>query len=348
MFLLYICPLILEIIKNLNIMRVVNTFFKYLTVVAIFIATSAVNAQTINEVKQAWNDGLAAKEAGNYEEAITLLESCIDMCVTLVDEEENEEAEDLLYNAEDLLPQVKYQIAKDAFEAKEINKSAELFKESLKSGESYGNQTIIDNSKKYLTQIYYVKGGKKYKAKDFEGAIAEFDKALQYDPNFAKAYYWKMAIAKNNNEREKVKEFADKGLAASTASKDRKTSEKIKGSASAYFLNAGIDAKKAAKYNDAVANFEQAVEYDNESANAYYYMAAVKNEMKDWSGAVEAASKAVEIETSPAENAKMYYELGTAYAGKNDNSNACNAFKKAAVGQYAEAANYQLGQLGCN
>ena len=339
----------MEIIKNLNIMRVVNKFFQYLALIVAFIATSTVSAQTINEAKQAFNDGLAAREAGNYDESIAKIESCIEQLDAILEEdEENEEADELLGNAEELLPTVKYQKAKITFEAKDMNNALEQFKEALKSGESYGNQTVIDNCNKYLTQIYYIRGGSKYKAKDFEAAVAEFDKALEYDPNFAKAFYYKMAIAKNNDEDVLVKENADKGLTAAEVSNDKKTAEKISNSATAYYLNKGIDAKKAGKYQSAADNFNQAIVYDDKNVNAYYYLASSKNELKSWNDAIEAAKKGIELETSPSENAKIYYELGTAYVGINDNANACSAFKKAAVGQYAEAANYQIQQLGCN
>ena len=43
--------------------------------------------------------------------------------------------------------------------------------------------------KKLLILIYAVKGFVKYKSKNYEGAIEDYNKALDLDPNYTEAYY---------------------------------------------------------------------------------------------------------------------------------------------------------------
>ena len=42
------------------------------------------------------------------------------------------------------------------------------------------------------------------------------------------------------------------------------------------------------------------------------------------------------------QQAKYYYELGNAFVGKSDNEAACDAYKNAMFGAYAENAKYQV------
>ena len=115
--------------------------------------------------------------------------------------------------------------------------------------------------------------------------------------------------------------------------------------------------------------------YDNESLDQFttgsssgnftiYYMdwsgiqngapdglALVYNGQSKWDNAIESCNKALTFfkgeETT--KDAKIYYELGNAYKGKGDTNAACEAYKKAAKGDYAEHANYEIEHtLKCN
>ena len=87
-------------------------------------------------------------------------------------------------------------------------------------------------------------------------------------------------------------------------------------------------------------------EYGEGDANTYYYYALAYNKIKDWDKAIISANKALEIEKDEKDaKAKIYFELGTAYYGKGDTSEACKAYKDAAYGDYVAQANYQLKEV---
>ena len=88
---------------------------------------------------------------------------------------------------------------------------------------------------------------------------------------------------------------------------------------------------------------KNSLEFDGENATAYFLLSQICNSQSKWEEAIENANKAMEYEKDdPEEKAKIYFELGNAFSGKGENSNACDAYKKSAIGAFKAAAEYQI------
>jgi len=108
----------------------------------------------------------------------------------------------------------------------------------------------------------------------------------------------------------------------------------------------GKNAAKALQENDypsAEKYFKELVNFKEES-DVYYQLAVVYNKQQKWDSAIEAANKGLELftEEGTTKDAKLYFELGSAYKGKGETTTACEMYKKAARGDYEEAANYEI------
>ena len=83
------------------------------------------------------------------------------------------------------------------------------------------------------------------------------------------------------------------------------------------------------------------------NTDIYYQLAVIYNKQSKWDAAIEAGNKALELfgDAGTTKDARIYYELGNSYYGKSDNIAACDAYKKAAKGDYEALAKYQIEQV---
>ncbi len=126
------------------------------------------------------------------------------------------------------------------------------------------------------TTTYFESGKTKLYARDYAGAIKDFSKVIELDPEFAGIYYWR-GLTKSC-----AKNFAaaiadlDKAIAIDPESDD----------ISAYYYR-GHAKYKLQDYIGAIADFDKVIEIHSVSVHAYYYRGAVKYKLEDYLGAIE-------------------------------------------------------------
>ena len=80
----------------------------------------------------------------------------------------------------------------------------------------------------------------------------------------------------------------------------------------------------------------------------FYFFADVYNKKNSFTEGAEFAQKGLDLETGDAEaKAMFYYQLAVAQVGKGDTAAACESFKNALYGPFAEAAKAQRTNLKC-
>ena len=83
-----------------------------IAVIAVMLITVSLNAQTINEVIEAFNAGAAEMNAGNFEGAVAGFESTIEQATAL-----GAEGDEMKTKAEAQIPPIHYRMAMDAYKA---------------------------------------------------------------------------------------------------------------------------------------------------------------------------------------------------------------------------------------
>jgi tetratricopeptide (TPR) repeat protein len=305
-----------------------------LMILSVFAIT--VNAQ-LGEAQEKYNLAATAVNDGNTKEAIDLFNEAIEL---LADVEEDEVAEELLYNAEGFLPGLYLSYAKETAEAGETDEAIELFSKTIEVSEMYGDNGTKENAEKALPRLYYKKAAGLYKASAFDQAIVELDKAIEVDASFAKAYYLKAVVYKKTGDDVKLEEAAKQTIA--NAGNDNKTKAKAQKLAAGHFLKKGNAAKGEAKYDEAIALIQKSLEFNDNNGTAYLLLLQSYVAQEDWDNAIATANSAIELESDEEKKAGFYYEMANAYVGKGDNTSACDSFRKAAVGKYEANAKYQL------
>lgn len=123
---------------------------------------------------------------------------------------------------------------------------------------------------------------------DMTGALEDFNKSIELDPNRALTYFSKAIVFHNLRRLEDAYENYTKAIEL-----DNKMVDAYYNRAHVLLLDKEIsddDLQKAA------ADLEKAVELDNKFVDALYYLAVVKMKLKDYKSAVENLDKVLATE----------------------------------------------------
>ena len=137
--------------------------------------------------------------------------------------------------------------------------------------------------------LYYTNSGiEKTNLGDFRGAIEDFDKSLELNPDWALTYFSKAIAFHNLMRPEDAYENYTKAIEC-----DGKMTDAYYNRAQVMLLdkNAEDDILKKA-----LSDLEKACELDNKFIDAMYYAAVVKMKLKDYNGSVKLLDRVLEIE----------------------------------------------------
>jgi tetratricopeptide (TPR) repeat protein len=152
----------------------------------------------------------------------------------------------------------------------------------------------------------------KYSNGDFDGAIADYDKAIELNPGFASAYG-------NRGDAKKAKGEFDSAI-----SDYNKAIELMPGFAWAYFIRGNAKQSKG-DFAGAITDFNKAIELIPNDAMAFSNRGLAKYSNGDFDGAVSDCNKAIELNPRLA---NAYGNRGIAEKAKGDLDGAITDFDK--------------------
>jgi tetratricopeptide (TPR) repeat protein len=313
---------------------------KLLSVLAVLFGFTLVSpAQTLQEVTDARNKGAELMAAGDYDGAITELEKCVDLAKKV-----GADADEHRLVAEGALPNLYLQKADKILDTKDYPAALKALEAAKAAAGKYNSEDVKAKVEKSIPLVYLAVGSADFQAKKFPDAIKSLDQATSLDPDMARAYFIKGASYQSLKEDDKMIENYKLAIEKAKAAGDASTAKSATSQLNKFFFNNGITAMKVKKWDEAIASFNKAVEVDPTYADAYYRMTSCYNNKKDWNNAITSGEKALKLRAGDDAKATdgIYYELGTAYAGKNDNGKACESFKKVVNEPFLKGAKYQI------
>lgn len=318
-----------------NILKKMRTF---LTLSLILLAFG-VFAQDINKAGEIFNAGNQALKDGNSLVALEKYEQCIEMASKL-----GAEGEQIVAGAKAQIPGLYAKIAADDYKAGNTEKAITEYENAIKFGELYGTPEIVAKAKENMPKLYYAQGNSLYKSEKFAEALTSYQKSHDLDPKYVPSIFG-MGIANNKlNNLDKMDEIFTEGLVVAKEQGDTKMIDKINQTAKKLLQAEGATKLQAQSWDVSIKYLNMALKYDETNKDIYYYLGLANNGLKKWDEAIAATQKGIDL--SAAENdefkAKFYFEMGNAYKGKAMNDKACEAFKSAAFGRFAENANYEI------
>lgn len=226
------------------------------------------------------------------------------------------------------------------------NTAIEYFEEAREAGEEFGDDQVVQQTSQALPQLHYLKSTVQFRAENYDDAMESLDTALELNPNYPTAYYQKAIVHKRQNPEDidQTIEYYDQAIELAQEVGDNRTLENAREGAAEELVYRAVNiAEENNNYPRAIELLNRVENYNPESADAHYRLAEIYNQRGDWNQAIEHANQALEYESGGVtDRAKIFFELGTAYKGLGQQSEACNAFENADYGDFSEPASHEL------
>ena len=314
---------------------------KFLSILVAFLGFTLCSfSQTLPDVVEARNRGTNFMGEGNIESAITEFERCIELAGLV-----GEDAVYIQFEIEQALPNLYFQLVS---KVPRDNHAAilEALEKTVEVAERYNDNRTKENAERQMPQVIFALGAAAYQAQNYDEAVKFFDEVIARNPNHAGAYYIKGIIFENalkdedqmdENYRlalEKGREFGDARNAQLAQQRWRN-----------YYYNTGVRAQGGQRWDEAIYSFTKSLEADDAHYESLLGLAISHNARRNWDQAIAFGERALQVK----EDSAVYWEIGRAYQGKNDNNKACESFRRVTDGPRLENARHEMQHvLRCN
>ncbi|HBB92180.1 MAG: hypothetical protein A2X22_02135 [Bacteroidetes bacterium GWF2_49_14] len=291
-------------------------------------------AQDLTEVITAYNTALQTMRS-DPAASVNSLKSCIDLCGKI-----GAPADSIKTAANSKFAETYFNLGTKQAGAKDFTSAVENLKLAIQFGEKTNNAEVLKRSNGALAQIYYIQADAARTAKDLVKAQELIGMSLAVDSTSSRAWIVQAFIYRDGDLADNF-EFAVAKV--EETSKNANETKMAKQAAAKYFLGDGSKLVNGSKFPEAVAFLEKSMKYDDTSKDMLFFLAKAYNGTSQFDKGLEIANKGIDLEEDvPEKEAKFWFEAGAAFAGKGDKTKACEAYKKAMFGQFAENAKYEI------
>ncbi len=308
------------------------------------LAIMIVMAATINSFAQTKEDAVNA-----YNKAVTLAGSDPQQAVVSMKEAADiaakvgVEADTIGQMAQQQIATLQYNYATALYKEKKIDEAVENFKIASDYAKQYNDESTKAKADGLLPKLYLAKGVNDYKSENYDAAVESYTKALEYDSTMARAWLNMGLAYKKQNKDAEMRNAFENAVKQGLATNDEKTVEAARKSMSDDLLITANNAFKKNDFKTTADLLQEAVKYTEDNPEIFYLYAVALNKLERYDDALAQAEKGLTVEEdTPVKKARFHFEIGNAQAGKGQSGDACASYKKAAVGAFAESANYQI------
>ena len=309
-----------------------------LLAVALMGFTAAFAQTDVLTVAQEANDALGAK---NYAKAVELLEKVIAGGA----ESEDEAVLEQVNSAKKNLPIAYFRVGQSAASAAQkltdaaaqsakYDEAIAALDKAMQTGSSYKVVAAVNNAKKMKGMVYNAQAAAPFNAGEYEKAAELFAKAYEADKtsnsaalNLAESYF------KLDKYAEGVKVCSE--IAALPAGQKNDAAIAQAKAKITQYTNNKIAALQQANDFDGIIAMAETIE---NQALAQKLMVQAYFLKKDYDKVIEIGDAAAELQTEPADQSAVYFNLASSYNAKENKAKAIETFKKVTAEPYATPA----------
>ena len=309
-----------------------------LLAVALMGFTAAFAQTDVLAVAQEANDALGAKD---YAKAVELLEKVIAGGA----ESEDEAILEQVNSAKKNLPIAYFRVGQSAATAAQkltdaaaqsakYDEAIAALDKAMQTGSSYKVVAAVNNAKKMKGMVYNAQAAAPFNAGEYEKAAELFAKAYEADKtsnsaalNLAESYF------KLDKYAEGVKVCSE--IAALPAGQKNDAAIAQAKAKITQYTNNKIAALQQANDFDGIIAMAETIE---NQALAQKLMVQAYFLKKDYDKVIEIGDAAAELQTEPADQSAVYFNLASSYNAKENKAKAIETFKKVTAEPYATPA----------
>jgi len=185
---------------------------------------------------------------------------------------------------------------------------------------------------------YYNRGNKKFSMKDYYGAISDYTKAVEINPNLVQPYGSMCGAKVNIGMNEEAVDDCNKALSLSSSNQLTNSDRAmIYANLCGANLNLGV-------HKDTIKDCTKALVFNPQNDLAFYNRGSAKIQLNDNYGAISDINQAIDL--NPKSNFISWYYLNRGIAKENigDLQGACLDWREASYGGDQDAARYVRNQ----
>lgn len=302
-------------------------------------------SQSEAEAVEAYNSAYESAQEGDFDQAISLYNEAISIA-----EQAGEEGAEVMEKAEAQLPQIYYQRAAAKYkefqqdkQASILDEAVEYFSEAADIAEEYNDDRIGERADGVVTQLIYARGVLLYEEEDYEGAMEAMEEVLERNPNSAKAIYQQGLIVDQDDELDEAIELWQEAAEVAEKAGDSETANRANSKIRDELVYRAANKIEDDELESAMEDLQRALEYDENYVSTHYRLAEAYNQMEQYEQALEHANRALELESGGrTDQARIYFEIGTAHKNLENQAEACDAFANAAYGDFRSSAEHEM------
>lgn len=231
-----------------------------------------------------------------------------------------EEGAELAGTCKGVIPDIMLSIAKDCIKAADYDTAIEKLNEVVAKAKEFGDDKVAEEATKLVPQILVTKANGLLKDKDFAGAVALYQQALELDPtNGNIALRLGQALAGIGK--------VDEAVAAFEKAAENGQEAIAKKQITNIYLKQAASALKAKKYADAVAAADKANEY-GDNAQASLIAGQASQQMGKDKDAIANFEKYLELAPTAKNAPAITFTVAALYQKAGNKAKAAEFYKK--------------------
>ena len=299
---------------------------------ALGLAAAVAGAQSLNEAKEAFNNGVTAMETSKTE-ALAQFRSAYEMALKCTEEED---APEFIGTCKTAITGALLSIAKEQINEAAYDEALATLKEAKATAADFEQEEVISEVNDLIPNVYMRKGSILLKNKDFAGAAEAFKDVISLKADDAQAFLLL-------GQAQLQAGIMDAAIEALTKANELGESNATKLLSTTY-LKQGQALMKAGKNAEAIDAFEKSNSFV-ENGNAYLLMANALTKTGKSAKSIEAYKKYLELTPNAKNAADIIFTIAATAQKAGDKATAKEYYGKLAGTKYAEQAAAQLKSL---
>lgn len=305
----------------------------------LFIATftaAFMSAQDMESATALYNEGATALNAGDKNTALRYFEEALSQAELI-----GPEAEELAFNCKRNIPVLLNAIGKELAAENNLDSAITVLNNAIEIAYGYDQADIAAEAENLIPQLYMQQGNLFLNGKDYQNALASYQKVVEINPNDGIGYLRMGQAARRMDDMETA-------ISALTKASELGQKNAADKELASLYLSASSDELKTKNYQAAIDHAMKSAEI-LPTPTAMQIAGTAALALKQYSVAIEQFEGFIAASPNARNIDQIRYQLATAYEATGDKSNACVNYKAIINNpQFKEYATHKINvELKC-